>query len=245
MENSNDRQIADWVDERMMHLDSLAEWKPNSAQAFAHLHERVQKGEQTRRGWRWAAATVTIGIVAAMAVPGTRALAERCVGACNEAGSRFWQSLSRSGSLHPDAVGGQLRLAPDFTLTESSGKPIRLSDYRGKVVLLNFWATWCPPCKAEIPWFVEFQQTYGERNLVVLGVSLDEDGWASVRPFLDRQRVTYPVVIGNEEVSALYGGIESLPTTLIIDQSGRIAATHTGLVEKARYRETIETLLRR
>ena len=76
--------------------------------------------------------------------------------------------------------------APDFALTDAAGKTVRLSDYRGKVVLLNFWATWCEPCKAEVPWFVDLQKTYTD-DLVVLGVSFDEDGWKSVRPFIEER----------------------------------------------------------
>jgi thiol-disulfide isomerase/thioredoxin len=83
------------------------------------------------------------------------------------------------------------------------------------VVVMNFWATWCGPCKVEIPWFVEFSQTFRGRGVVVLGVSMDEDGWKSVSPFLREHRVNYPVVLGNESLAKAYGGVDSLPSTFI------------------------------
>jgi peroxiredoxin len=133
--------------------------------------------------------------------------------------------------------------APDFMLTDAKGASIKLSDYKGKVVLLNFWATWCGPCKIEIPWFVEFQNKYQDRGLAVLGVSMDEDGWQAVRPFIAAHNMNYRVAIGADQVARLYGGIASLPTTFIIDQEGKIAAVHLGLVSKANYAREILRLL--
>ena len=134
-------------------------------------------------------------------------------------------------------------MAPDFTLKDASGKTLKLSEYRGKVVLLNFWATWCGPCKIEIPWFIDFQQQYKDRDFAVLGVSLDDDGWKSVKPYVEEKKINYRVVIGTEELSALYGGVDSLPTTFMIDRSGRIASTHLGLVSKSEYLTEIQDLL--
>jgi peroxiredoxin len=133
--------------------------------------------------------------------------------------------------------------APEFALKDASGKTVKLSDYRGKVVLLNFWATWCGPCKIEIPWFMDFEQTYKDKNFAVLGISLDEDGWDAVKPFIEQKKINYRVVIGTEQVALLYGEVDSLPTTFMIDREGRVAAVHVGLVNKSDYQHDILNLL--
>jgi cytochrome c biogenesis protein CcmG/thiol:disulfide interchange protein DsbE len=133
--------------------------------------------------------------------------------------------------------------APDFTLKDATGKEVKLSDFRGKVVLLNFWATWCGPCKIEIPWFIDFQQQYKDRDFVILGVSMDDDGWKSVKPYLEQKKINYRVMIGNEEVATMYGGVDALPTTILIDRDGRIASRHEGLVSKSDYESEIHDLL--
>ena len=135
------------------------------------------------------------------------------------------------------------KLAPNFTLKDIDGKPVKLSDYRGKVVLLNFWATWCGPCKIEIPWFMDFEQTYKDKNFAVLGISLDEDGWDAVKPFIEQRKINYRVVIGTEQVATQYGDVDSLPTTFLIDREGRVAAVHVGLVSKSDYTHDIVELL--
>ena len=135
------------------------------------------------------------------------------------------------------------KAAPDFTLTGMNGVSVKLSDYRGKVVLLNFWATWCGPCKAEIPWFVEFEKLYKDRGFAMLGVSMDEDGWQAVQPFIKQRGVNYPVMIGNDHVAQLYGGIDSLPSTFLIDREGRIASMHLGLVSRHDYEAEILKLI--
>jgi cytochrome c biogenesis protein CcmG/thiol:disulfide interchange protein DsbE len=242
MENNEREQLALWVDERLTALQGGRDWQPNTAEALARLRER-RDARGGRRIRTWTAVTA-VAVLGAMALPGTRVLAERCVGACSEAGIRIWQSLTGSGSIPARAsLVDKNRMAPDFTLHDVSGNAVKLSDLRGKVVLLNFWATWCPPCKIEIPWFIEFQQTYGERDFAVLGVSLDEDGWKSVEPFVKASKVNYRVMVDNGDVAALYGGVTSLPATFVVDRSGRIAAAHTGLVSKSDYRTEIEMLL--
>ncbi len=136
------------------------------------------------------------------------------------------------------------KLAPDFALKDANGKVVKLSDYRGKVVLLNFWATWCGPCKIEIPWFMDFEQTYKDKNFAVLGISLDEDGWDAVKPYIEQRKINYRVVIGTDKVATLYGDVDSLPTTFMIDREGRVAAVHVGLVSKSDYQHDILELLR-
>ena len=133
--------------------------------------------------------------------------------------------------------------APDFTLKDANGKVVHLSDYKGKVVLLDFWATWCGPCKIEIPWFVDMQRKNKDRGFEVLGVSMDEEGWETVKPFLSDLGVNYRVVIGNDTTAQLYGGVDALPTTFLIDRAGKIAAVHVGLASRKDFVDGVEELL--
>ncbi len=133
--------------------------------------------------------------------------------------------------------------APDFALKDLNGNTAKLSDYRGKVVLLNFWATWCGPCKIEIPWFIEFEQNYKDKGFAVLGVAMDDEGWEAVKPYLTARKVNYRVVIGNDGIAQQYGGVDSLPTTFVIDRDGRIAASHIGLASRRDYEGEIKQLL--
>ena len=135
------------------------------------------------------------------------------------------------------------KVAPAFTLKDATNANVRLLDYKGRVVLLNFWATWCGPCKMEVPWFVEFEKTYQSRGFAVLGISMDDDGWTAVKPYIAAQKINYRVALGNDQVAQLYGGIDSLPTTLLIDRDGRVAAVHVGLVNRSDYDNEIRQLL--
>lgn len=122
------------------------------------------------------------------------------------------------------------------------GGSIDLSAYRGKVVLLNFWATTCGGCKVEIPWFMEFARRYKHRGLAVIGVSLDDDGWKSVRPWIKARKLNYPVVIGNDALAKAYGA-EELPKTFLIDRTGRVVAAHTGIIDKDDWEQRIGKLI--
>jgi len=133
--------------------------------------------------------------------------------------------------------------APDFALKDADGKVVHLSDYKGKVVLLDFWATWCGPCRIEIPWFTELQRKDKDRGLEVLGVSMDDDGWEAVKPFLADVGVNYRVVIGDDKTAQMYGGVDALPTTFLIDREGKIAAVHVGLANKKDFVDGVEQLL--
>lgn len=133
--------------------------------------------------------------------------------------------------------------APNFTLKDANGKSVSLADYKGKVVLLNFWATWCGPCGLEIPWFEEFEQQYKSQGFAVLGVSMDDDGWPAVKPYMEEHKMNYRVLLGNDSVSQLYGGLDALPTTFIIDRDGNIAYPHVGLIGKNEYLNEIRSLL--
>lgn len=122
--------------------------------------------------------------------------------------------------------------APKFVLRDSSGKKAKLSKYRGKVVLLDFWATWCTGCKKEIPWFSEFQRKYAKEGLAVVGVSLDQDGWKAVKPFLAEHDIPYRMLLGDDSIAHSYG-IEGMPDTFLIDRQGRLAAAYiAGIVDR-------------
>ncbi len=144
---------------------------------------------------------------------------------------------------NPVKNAGDRKQAPDFELKDSDGKSVKLSDYKGKVVLLNFWATWCGPCKIEIPWFIDFETQLKDKGFAVLGVSLDEEGWDIVKPYIDSKKVNYRVLMGTDQVAQLYGGVESLPTSFILDRDGKVAKVHIGLVSKGQYLNDINQLL--
>ncbi|MDX2153527.1 MAG: redoxin domain-containing protein [Bryobacteraceae bacterium] len=160
----------------------------------------------------------------------------------------FFSGCARNGPASSNEAStvkasSERKPAPDFTLKDADGKNVSLADYKGKVVLLNFWATWCGPCKVEIPWFVEFEKQYKDKGFAVLGVAMDEEGWEIVRPYIQEKKVNYRVLVGNDSTAELYGGVASLPTTFLIDREGRIASTHVGLVSKSDYQNEINELV--
>jgi peroxiredoxin len=137
------------------------------------------------------------------------------------------------------------RPTPAFSLKDANGEVVRPADYKGKVVLLDFWATWCGPCKIEIPWFIELEKQYKDQGFAVLGVSMDEDGWSAVKPYVQNMKMNYRVLLGNDDVSNAYGGLDSLPTTLLIDRQGRIASVHVGVsMGKEEFKNAIVQLLK-
>ncbi len=142
-----------------------------------------------------------------------------------------------NGALATQAALG--KTAPDFELKDIDGKMVKLSDFRGKAVVLNFWATWCPPCKVEIPWFEDLQQRYGSQGLEVVGVALDDSGDEDIAKFARELKMNYPVLLGKEETSDLYGGVEALPTTFYIDRNGKIITSVPGLVDRKEIEDNV------
>jgi cytochrome c biogenesis protein CcmG/thiol:disulfide interchange protein DsbE len=132
--------------------------------------------------------------------------------------------------------------APDFELKDIEGKTIKLRDYRGKVLLLNFWATYCGGCKVELPWFQTFDTSLRRRGFAALGVSLDEGGAPVVKPFLDKANLTFRMALAGKTTPDDYG-ITSMPATFLIDRQGRIAARYVGLVDRADIEANINSLL--
>lgn len=133
--------------------------------------------------------------------------------------------------------------APDFTLDSLDGKSMRLSDLRGKAVLLNFWATWCGPCKIETPWLVELQNQYGSQGLQVVGVEMGDDGKDEITKFMKDMGVNYPMLIGKEAVGDAYGGVPALPETFFIGRDGKIVDKIIGLKGKAEIEDSIKKAL--
>jgi len=134
--------------------------------------------------------------------------------------------------------------AADFALRDAVGKTAKLNQYRGKVVLLDFWATWCTGCKQEIPWFVEFQRKFGTKRFAVVGVSLDEGGWDVLKPFLTKAHVPYRMLLGDDSTAQRYG-IQNMPDTFLIDRQGRVAAAYiAGLVDKDNVEPTLTRCFR-
>jgi peroxiredoxin len=242
--NNNDvADSAKWVDERLAFLSLHETWSPNLASAQSRLREQLAapKGNVSRM-FGWSAVLVTASAIIAFALtsaPTPRVLAQRCID-CSIA---LWQTISPNAPADTKLIAPSDRLpAPDFTLTDENGKSVRLSDAKGKVVLLNFWAT-CGGCQVEIPWFRDFYSKYKRAGLDAIGVSMDYDSWTSVRPYLKEKPIPYSIVIGSESTAKLFN-VTAMPVTILIDRQGKIAATHTGLVAKATYLSEIESLLK-
>lgn len=154
----------------------------------------------------------------------------------------FGIQKTRHTQLHTGGGAGKLQgqPAPDFTLASLDGKTLKLSDFHGKAVLLNFWATWCEPCKIEMPWFVELQKKYEAQGFTVLGVAMDDASSSEIADFAKKMGVNYPIVIGKEAVGDQYGGIPYLPSTFYIDRDGKVVERVFGLVSRSEIESNIQ-----
>ena len=153
--------------------------------------------------------------------------------------------LDRTRKLRPSTLVGDVRgiTAPDFELVSLDGKKVRLSDFHGKAVLLNFWATWCGPCKVEMPWFVDLQKRYGNDGLVVLGVAMDDTDASKIAQFASKMGVNYPVLLGTDKVSEKYGNVEFLPTSFYIDRDGKFVGKGIGLIDRTEVEANVQKAL--
>jgi thiol-disulfide isomerase/thioredoxin len=133
--------------------------------------------------------------------------------------------------------------APDFTLQSLDGRTMHLSDFRGKAVLLNFWATWCGPCKIEMPWFVELQNQYASQGFQIVGVAMDDASKEDISKFAKDMGVNYPILIGKESVGDEYGGVPALPESFLIGRDGKIVDKILGLRGKAEIEDAIKKAL--
>ena len=178
---------------------------------------------------RWLLVAVGVGLLVAAFTP----LPERVAG---------WLSGQRveAQGCSPDAVAANL----DFTLKDMNGTEVKLADLKGKVVLLNFWATWCGPCRLEIPSFVELQEKYADQGFRIIGISVDDPPEA-LPPFAKRFKINYPLIVGadREDVQKAYGPIFGVPMTFIIGRNGRICMKYVGPASKEQFESTIKSLL--
>ncbi|MEX2090134.1 MAG: TlpA disulfide reductase family protein [Bacteroidota bacterium] len=147
------------------------------------------------------------------------------------------------GLLAPAAPEPAFPEAPNFKLVMLDGTTVEFNKLNGKVVVLNFWATWCGPCKAEIPGFLEVYNKYREEGLEIVGISLDQGPAAEVRSFVKRYNINYPVGIDDGTIAELYGGIQAIPTTFVIDRTGRIVKQHVGFMSASQFETLVKDLL--
>ena len=148
----------------------------------------------------------------------------------------------RSGADHPAGIGYGTP-APNFTLETLDGKNLSLSDFRGKAVIVNFWATWCGPCKIETPWLVELQNQYGAQGLQVVGVAMDDSGKDEIEKFAKEMGVNYPVLIGKEAVGDAYGGVPALPESFFVGRDGKIVDRIIGLKGRGEIEDSVKKAL--
>ncbi len=158
---------------------------------------------------------------------------------------RHLANHAQAGAAPAASISGNAKgqPAPGFELKDLAGKDVRLSDYHGKVVLLNFWATWCPPCKEEMPWFVDLQQRYGAQGLQVIGVAMDDTDQKTIASFAQRLGVNYPVLLGKESIAQAYGDVQFLPDTFYIGRDGKIVSHVQGLINRKEIEERVKQAL--
>jgi thiol-disulfide isomerase/thioredoxin len=160
-------------------------------------------------------------------------------------------TVLKGDNPNPDNLKADLP-EPELTLKDLDGKDVSLSEYKGKVVLINFWATWCEPCRVEIPWLIEMQKKYGPRGFVLLGIALDEEGKSAVAPFVAKERfevngqklpMSYQILIGNDEAADKFGGLFGYPTSVLISRDGKQIKRVTGIISEDEMNKAIESQL--
>lgn len=155
-----------------------------------------------------------------------------------------FHTARRSGTDHAPGVLGYGTPAPNFTLQTLDGKDVSLADFRGKAVLVNFWATWCGPCKIETPWLVELQNEYGSQGLQVVGVAMDDSGKDEIAKFAKDMGVNYPVLMGKESVGDAYGGVPALPESFFVGRDGKIVDRIIGLKGRGEIEDSVKKALK-
>jgi len=168
---------------------------------------------------------------------------------CN---SRDLFKVSRADSSKSAASNGPRPDEPDVTFKNLEGQDVSLASLKGKVVIVNFWATWCEPCRVEIPWMIGFQQKYADKGFTILGVAMDEEGKSVVAPYVQSTQfdvnghsmtMNYPVVLGNDDIASKFGGLIGFPTTVVISRDGKVQKRFIGLADEDELEKQIKALL--
>lgn len=153
-------------------------------------------------------------------------------------------TIGKVATVEKDAMAKEGSLAPNFTWKDEGGAEHSLNDYRGKVVMINFWGTWCPPCRAELPDIVKLREEYAPKGFEVIGVALERnDNMQALRTFAEKNNLRYPIVLADETIPAAYGGISAVPTTFIIDREGKMRNMVMGMQSEAQFRALLSATL--
>mgnify|MGYP006289350905 CR=1 FL=1 len=155
------------------------------------------------------------------------------------------EALSKSTAPSPAPHPLEGEPAPEFALERMNGETFRLSDHRGEIVVVNFWATWCPPCRKEIPGFIQLQKELGAEGMTIVGVSLDDQGFEAVRPYAEEMGINYPLVVGGDRLTQKYGGVRALPTSFVVGPEGTVQYARPGFLPEAELRRQLKPLLKR
>lgn len=235
MDFDDPREIDRAIGEQFSDFRASDDWRPDVQRGLDLLRRQDRR---RRPHWSWLAAGALAACIPIVALPATRSVAERAVSACVTETLAVRRALF-GGSANATAQSTFIQPAdrkpsPDFALRDANGHPVRLSDFRGELVLLSFSATTCEPCQQVNAWLAEFQSAYEPHGFTVLGVSMDG---------IPAEHAGYPVVLGNDEVRQRFAA-DKLPLTLLIDRSGRIAAIHAGLCRKDEYEADINAVLK-
>lgn len=197
---------------------------------------------------RWTFTAAVLFVATALVVGCGKSEKKSQTGAQAQSQTQTAQSGKRSAQSVQEAVMNAAQKsrypkAPDFELADLKGNTVRLSDYKGKMIILDFWATWCPPCRAEIPMFVKLYNEFKSKGLMIIGASVDRDGPDVVREFAKNFKMNYPVVMADMKTVSAYGGIEAIPTTFIINPKGEIVNRFVGYRDEATFRGEIQRWL--
>jgi peroxiredoxin len=242
MDTPKEAQMSQWMESRLATLATPEGWQPDASHGWERLEAKRRANKV--RAWRWllAGAAAAASCLALVSLPGPRVFAHRCI----DCSVSVWHSVLASAPVLPTTlqIESERKVAPDFSLEDAAGKAVKVSDFKGRVLLVNFWATWCHGCKTEIPWFLEFQREFDKKDFAVMGVAMDDDGWKSVRPYMTQKNITYEMVLGSEEIAARFGGSPGLPVSFLIDRQGRIASRHIGMVDREECHREIEQLMK-